>query len=663
MSATTSITEIPTAWIPLPDGTRLAARIWLPEGAEARPAPAVLEFLPYRRRDVTAPRDESTYPALAAMGIAGVRVDMRGTGDSDGIFDDEYSPRELADAEAAIAWIAAQPWCSGKVGMMGISWGGFNALQVAARRPPALKAVISIASTVDRFADDIHYKGGCHLSAQLYWATTMLGNIARPPDSAVVGADWRAMWLARLERIEPLIFPWLSRQRRDGYWRHGSICEDFGAVEAPALVIAGWADGYRNAPHEALAGLGHRARSVTGPWIHKYPHFAFPHPRLDFHAEARRWFGRWLMDEATGAEDLPPHRLYRLEGVRPGGRRDRDPGRWIAIGSGGPEHGTRLHLLASGRLDALPGEPGTATIRTPLDCGTGGGEYFTGNRGADLPDDQRADDGMSLCFETAPLPVPLDVIGRPVLRLPVAADAPVANLVARLVDVHPDGTAHRVSIGLLNLCHRHGSAAPQPMTPGVAETVEIRLDSTAYRFLPGHRLRLALSSAYFPLILPPPTDATLTATLGAEAVIDLPCPEWREIDLPEPADPAPLPAYPSKGAGAETRRVTRNRPDGRTTVTVEADTGELRHPANGMEWREQRLSEWSLTGGEPLSVEGRERMTALRRRDGTETIGTATGRLTATATHWVVEAGLDVTEDGRNVFSRRWSGRIPRDHM
>ena len=227
MSANSAPEVIETEWIELPDGARLAARIWLPATARREPVPAILEFLPYRRRDVTAPRDESVYPAFAARGIAGIRVDMRGTGDSDGLFDDEYSETELADAETVIAWIAEQTWCSGSVGMMGISWGGFNALQVAARRPPALKAVISIASTVDRFADDIHYKGGCHLSAQLNWSTTMLGNIARPPDAAVVGPRWREMWRDRLEAIEPLIDIWLRHQRRDAYWKHGSICEDF----------------------------------------------------------------------------------------------------------------------------------------------------------------------------------------------------------------------------------------------------------------------------------------------------------------------------------------------------------------------------------------------------------------------------------------------------
>ena len=186
-------------WITLKDGTRLAARIWMPEPARSEPVPAVLEFLPYRKRNGTAPRDESTSPVFAAAGIAGVRVDIRGSGESEGVIDGEYTERELSDACEVIEWIARQPWSNGNVGMMGISWGGFNALQVAALKPPALKAVISIASTVDRYNDDIHYKNGTHLSAHLSWAATMLAYQSRSPDPTIVGDRWREMWHQRLE--------------------------------------------------------------------------------------------------------------------------------------------------------------------------------------------------------------------------------------------------------------------------------------------------------------------------------------------------------------------------------------------------------------------------------------------------------------------------------
>ena len=263
-------------WITLKDGTRLATRIWMPEGAESDPVPAVLEFLPYRKREGTAPRDESTYPVFAEAGIAGVRVDIRGSGESEGVIDGEYTERELSDAVEVIEWIASQSWSNGNVGMMGISWGGFNCLQTAALKPKPLKAVISIASTVDRYNDDIHYKNGCHLYANLSWAATMLAYQSRSPDPELVGDRWKQMWLERLEGEPYFLEDWIEHQRRDAFWEHGSISEDFEGFPVPALVIAGWADGYRNTPVKAIEGLGDKAKALIGPWVHKYPHFAFP---------------------------------------------------------------------------------------------------------------------------------------------------------------------------------------------------------------------------------------------------------------------------------------------------------------------------------------------------------------------------------------------------
>lgn len=645
--------DIPTAWIPMPDGVRLAARLWVPNGS---PAGAVLEYLPYRRRDGTSVRDAFTYPAFAEMGLAGVRVDIRGTGDSEGHFDDEYSEQELSDGEAVIAWIAAQPWCNGNVGMMGISWGGFNALQLAARRPPALKAVISIASTVDRFADDIHFKGGAHLSANLYWATHMLSCAAMPPDACVVGEAWRDTWLDRLEHLPALMFPWMAHQSRDAFWKHGSICEDFTALDAPALVIAGWADGYRNTPWDARAGLGDKARAITGPWVHRYPHLAVPEPRLDFLGEASRWWGQWLQGKDTGADALPAHRLYLAEAVRPDQLRAHDPGRWIAITQEAASE-TVLHL-SPGRLGLDGG--GEVTVQTPLDCGVDAGEFFTQGADTDLPDDQRADDGMSLCFETELLDAALDIIGRPSLHVPVSLDASQGTLIARLVDVHPDGTSHRISLGVLNLSHRHGSESPAAMTPGRVEEVRVVLDATAYRIRPGHRLRLAVSTAYFPMIVPSPTDVTATLSLDA-AALHLPSVPYTEITLPE-AGPDTRPTFPSTPSSAA-RRVSRDRTSGTTLVTIESDTGTTTHPDYGITWRDTRRSDYRVTRGDPLSYRAVEVFTQERTRDGVLTRIIATGHLRATATDWVIDARIEATQDGDPIFTRDWSQTIPRDHM
>ena len=657
-------TVIENEWITLKDGTRLAARIFMPDETSRGGVPAVLEFLPYRKRNGTAPRDESTYPVFAAAGIAGVRVDIRGSGESDGVIDGEYTERELSDACEVIAWIAAQPWSNGSVGMMGISWGGFNCLQVAALKPPALKAVISIASTVDRYNDDIHYKNGTHLSAQLSWAATMLAYQSRSPDRAIVGDAWRAMWLERLEGEPFFMEEWLAHQRRDDFWKHGSIGEDFANFPVPALVIAGWADGYRNTPMKALAGMPDKAWALIGPWVHKYPHFAWPRPRADFHAEAIAWWNRWLRDEPNAAETTPRLRAFIQDGPRPALRREVEPGYWVAVVDGAPNALSSLALDAAGRLhDGPSSASGCTRLRSPLATGTAAGEWFTLKPDAEMAGDQRIDDAGSLTFETDPLSDEMVLLGMPALSLTLSSDAPQANLCARLVDVHPDGTATRITYGVLNLAHRNGNEAPEAMTPGAPTAIDMMLDACGYRLAPGHRLRLSLSSAYWPLILPPPYDATLTIDLSS-LVLRLPQLGAHErISVPEPANPDPLPTYDALEGGATRRSVERDLMSGTTRYRIFEDTGLSRHPGNGLASRDIRDEVWSIVDGDPLSARGTSDWTCVIGREGWETRTRCTATLSCTPTEWVVEARVRAYEDGEPIFEKAFSRRIARDLM
>ena len=297
-------------WVTLADGTRLAARIWLPDETYSAPVPAILEYLPYKKRGGTEDRDDETFGHFAQHGYAGVRIDIRGNGESDGFMEDEYTAQELSDGAEAIAWIAEQDWCDGNVGIIGISWGGFNGLQIAALRPPALKAVVTVCSTDDRYADDIHYMGGCLLNDNLTWSQQMLNYSSRPPDPEILGEQWRARWIERLEAMPFLAANWLKHQRRDDFWRHGSVCEDYGDIEIPVLAVGGWYDAYTNAVPRLLAGLTSPAKGIIGPWEHRYPQIAKVTPRIDFLGESVRWWDRWLEGrgqrcrERTGASRL-----------------------------------------------------------------------------------------------------------------------------------------------------------------------------------------------------------------------------------------------------------------------------------------------------------------------------------------------------------------------
>ncbi|MGB0867485.1 MAG: CocE/NonD family hydrolase, partial [Granulosicoccaceae bacterium] len=274
--------------IALPDGTELSARAWIPTSSDSTPVPAILEYLPYRKSDGTAARDHIMHPYFAERGYACVRVDARGCGDSDGLFDDEYSEQELQDGVEIVHWIAGQSWCTGRVGMQGISWGGFNGLQIAARCPEPLKAVISIGSTVDRYADDIHYKGGVQLSENIGWAATAMSWFSMPPDPAIVGDKWHKMWLNRLENTPFLASTWLRHPNRDNYWKHGSVCEDYGAIKAAVLTIGGLHDGYRNTMSHLMSNLDAPVKGIAGPWNHKYPHISTIAPAIGYLQEAMR---------------------------------------------------------------------------------------------------------------------------------------------------------------------------------------------------------------------------------------------------------------------------------------------------------------------------------------------------------------------------------------
>ena len=656
------IREIEKLWIPLSDGSRLAARAWLPEDAERDPVPAILEYLPYRKRDGTAWRDALTHPYLAGHGYACVRVDMRGNGESDGLMQDEYLPQEQDDALEVVAWLAAQPWCSGSVGMMGISWGGFNALQVAMRRPPALKAVVTLCSTVDRYADDIHYKGGCLLNENLGWAGTMLAYSSRPPDPLLVGERWRPMWLDRLVHEPVLVHTWLRHQTRDAYWRHGSACEDWGAIEAPTLAVGGWHDAYRNAVPQLVRHLRAPVKGIVGPWLHKYPHFAVPEPRIGFLQEALRWWDRWLKGRENGVEGDPAYRAYLMASERPAGFQASRAGRWVAEPCWpSPNVETRILHLNHYGYGHSPGRETRLSVCSPQTLGLASGEYCPIWLGPELPLDQRADDGGSLCFDGEPLEGSLEILGAPAVELEVAVDRPWAFLAVRLNDLFPDGTSARITYGVLNLCHRESREHPSPLVPGRRYRVRVELDHVGYTVPPGHRLRVAVSTTYWPLLWPSPAPVTATVTTGTSR-LELPV---RQGDL------LPAPAFPPPEAAPElqleqlrppshVRRAEHDVGTGRHRLAIVDDLGETRDPGHGLVTGEVGREVWTIREGDPLSAHGETHWTETLSRDGwgvrTETMSS----LTCDAESFHVRARIEAYEGDRLVYERDHATSVPR---
>lgn len=601
-NALREITEEPDMGITLSDGCRLSARVWMPKDAGDDPVPVILEYLPYRKRDGTCARDALTHPWFAMRGYACLRVDIRGNGDSEGLMEDEYTAQELNDAVEVINWAAAQPWCNGNVGMMGISWGGFNGLQVAALAPDPLKAVITLCSTVDRFADDIHYKGGCLLNENLGWGATMWSYSSRAPDPALRPEDWREMWLERLENEPFLPATWLRHQRRDAYWRHGSVCEDFSAIKAKVLAVGGWGDAYKNAVPQLVEALP-GAKGIVGPWVHKYPHFAVPEPRIGFLQEALRWWDHWLKGADTGVEDDPDYRAYLMDGVRPAAWYTERPGRWVAEDKGATSHldTAQLHLTDDGLTDAEG--PLDALVSSPAHCGADAGEYCAIWLGPEMPGDQRHDDALSRCFDSYPLTQDMDIVGAPRLSLTVASDQPQAQIAVRLNHIHPDGASTRITYGVLNLSHRNSAAEPQPMEPGLPEEVSFALDHIAYRVPKGHRLRVSISDAYWPLIWPSPEKTELRLSQGQIALPQRPTAGGDEYAFAPPtaADPWQIETLRDEN---HIRRQETDMVSGRVSLIIEDDFGAVRDGDHGLITSSIARENWSIHPDDPASARG-----------------------------------------------------------
>ncbi|NGO52892.1 CocE/NonD family hydrolase [Allomesorhizobium camelthorni] len=658
------VIEFPDMGIVMPDGCRLSARVWMPEDAVENPVPAILEHLPYRKRDGTTARDSLTHPYFAGHGYACIRVDMRGNGDSEGLMEDEYTEQELQDACDVIAWAASQPWCSGTAGMMGISWGGFNALQVAAKQPPALKAIITLCSTDDRYADDIHYKGGLLLNENQGWGATMLAYSSRPPDPVLVGDKWREMWLERLENEPFLPAVWLRHQNRDAYWKRGSVCKDFSAIKAATLAVGGWGDAYKNAVSRLVEGISAPAKGIIGPWIHKYPHFAVPNPAIGFLQEALRWWDRWLKGIETGVENDPAMRLYLMDSAPPRDWYEERPGRWIAEQSWPSPSITarRLHLGAGGVLFDKAGVLPTIHMSSPQDCGMAGGEYCAIWLGPELPGDQRIDDEKSVCFDTAPLGEQTDIVGAPVLRLKLSADRPRAMIAVRLCDVQPDGASTRITYGVFNLCHRSGHEHPKDIVPGEIMEVALRLDDIAYSAAPGNRLRVAVSSTYWPLVWPSPEMVTLTLHEGVLELPVRPSGAGDEVSFEEPEAAAPWRTETLRQS-SNSRTVERDSTTGKVSLNIVDDFGEKRDSDHGLVTGSIARETWTIDPNDPLSAHGQTRWTeSLSRNDWsvrTETFTT----MHSDAENFHLTGRIEAYEGEKLVFSRDFEAKIRRDHI
>lgn len=661
-----AVRHLENLWIPMSDGTRLAARAWIPEGADDEPVPAILEYIPYRKREFTRLRDDVMHHWMAGHGYACLRVDIRGSGESGGVLTDEYLPSELDDGEDILHWIARQSWCDGNVGMIGISWGGFNGLQLAGRRPEPLKAIITACSTDDRYTDDVHYMGGCLLADNLSWASAMYSHTALPPDPQLVGEQWRDEWHRRMEGSGFWLEQWLDHQNRDEYWRHGSINEHYERVTIPVMAVSGWADGYSNAVFRMLANLSGPRMGLIGPWGHKYPHQGMPGPAIDFLKEARRWWDRWLKGIDSGIEAEPMLRAWMQDTAPPDTHLKVRRGRWIGEKSWPSprireiSYPLRRGLVAapeaSSSSEALP-------IQSPLSVGLFAGRWCSFTATPDLPHDQREEDGGSLVFESEELSSPVEILGPPTVTLRLSSDQPVAMVAVRLSDVAPNQEATRITYGLLNLTHRNSHNEPEPLEPGEFYTVRVKLNDVAQHFPAGHRIRVSVSTSYWPVAWPAPVSPRLQVDFSGSS-LELPVRESNAEDglvepMGEPQGARPCDTtvlqHPDYGW-----TVTRDLAADRSTLEVKKDEGELYLHEPDVAMRIRTVEHYSHVGNDYESVCGEtENLRQVRREDWDVSVSTRTV-LRSDATNFYLHAEMDGYENGRRVHSHNIDRTIPR---
>lgn len=662
----TEVTE--HTWIPMRDGTRLSARIWKPKNAVNEPVPAILEYIPHRKRDHTRRADEMSYTYLAGHGFACLRVDMRGSGESEGVLQDEYLPLEQQDGVDILKWISDQVWSNGDVGMIGISWGGLNSLQMAALQPPELKAIITVCATDDRYTNHIHYMGGAMLADNLSWASTMFARNAQPPDPEIAGEDWLDKWMERLNGSDLWLKKWMEHPHRDSYWEHGSVNEDYSAVKVPVLAVGGWADGHSNAIFRLLEKLRVPVKGIIGPWSHTYPQFGKPGPAIGFLQEQLRWWNYWLKGIDTGISTDPDLTVWLQDYTKPAASRNQIPGQWLSVSSW-KNRAQQDKIFFLNAKDGLSENPDTKTehkiyrVQSPLSVGLFGGKWRPYSSAPDLPQTQWEDDGSSLIFESEPLRKPLSILGAPSVELEISSNKAVAMVAVRLSNISPDNKTTRITYGLQNLAHRESSKHPKALTKDQKYRINIHLNEIAQIIPKGHRIRIAISSSYFPVAWPSPEQVRLSVYTGISKLVLPILPAGAEKNKSKSfGDPVVGPCGMTQRINKPERSwvIKRDMMDETTTLEVVNNEGKVHHEDIGLDVATNTAEKYSYQYNDFQSLKGEIQCEMLFERAGWKVETKTSTTLTSSKYRFHIRATLDAYLNGSRVFSKSWDEKVDR---
>jgi uncharacterized protein len=660
-SAATHGVQIEKTSIPMKDGIRLAVTLYEPadlkKGARC---PALLEYLPYRKDDDEAARDYGTHTYFARRGYVSARVDIRGFGASEGTPPDrEYSAQEQQDAEEVIAWLAHQPWSNGRVGMLGISWGGFNSIQMALRKPPALKAILAVAATEELFKEDVHYVDGIfHVDE---FELTMDLDQGRP------GApDFRLEESVIGPRMDspPWSLAYMKHQRDGAFWR--APLRPIETLQVPAFLIGGMQDGYRDSIPRMLEKVKAPLKAWIGPWNHGFPNGSDYGPMYEWRDQAVRWFDYWLKGRQTGVLQDPRVVIYQQHWHPPRAQSQDIPGEWRAESwppAGltpmtwylGPDHRLTSDAPRAADLDQLRYVPSAG-----VEAGFWWGELLS---------DQRPVDAFSLTYDSQPLADEVAILGLPHVSLHVSAEAPLADWFVRLSDVAPDGQVTMVTGAGINGAQRESMSKPQDLLPGKIYPLSLDLHLASWVFPRGHRIRVALSNALWPMNWPTPYPMTTSLLLGGDAAsrIILPRVPVHGPAAPAFAAPEPIEEPPGitglGGGGAAwpgTWTVLRDEANQRSTVVWQGSTA-VSYPWGRFDHSEKLTYDVDDAHPEVARVQGdSEYIQAVQ-----EHVLIWRGRLdvSSDAQTFFYKYTRTLLRDGAVIRTRTWEEPIPRDHQ
>jgi predicted acyl esterase len=662
--------EIKEIWIPMPDGIRLAVSLFMPADRKAGARfPVLLEYLPYRKDESRRDRF-ALFSYFIARGYVVARVDIRGTGTSEGrLIEYEYSDRELEDGEAVIDWLSKQEWSTGKVGMFGISWGAFNSIQTAMRNPPALKAIVAVEGTDDLFRDDCHFIDGMMHVDSYEFGQDIANILPAPPDYVIDEAYFRDRF-----DTEPWLLIYKRRQRDGPFWNRASLNSDYSSIRIPTFVIGGWYDGYRDSVPRMLEKLDAPVKGMMGPWAHTWPNSPYPEPGMEWRHEAVRWFDHWLKGSDTGIMEEPRFAVYVRE-WHPPGVVDKVPGYW-RWEDGWPidrSEGLALYAHADHTLSRVNSGGGDGQVHRLRYIPTVGLEASGNvNWWGDFPWDQRGTDAYSLTYDSAPLEQDLEILGFPKAILNVSADEALADWIVRISDIAPDGTVTQVAGAGINGAHRKSSEEPEVLVPGQVFKLEYDLHFTSWVFPKGHRIRLAVNNALWPMIWP--TPYAMTTTLGVDgpnpSCIVLPAVTGSDRRGPEflpPAKDPELPGYGSLKLGedtdsgyAETKSIERNLLASQARTAASGTSGSF-YPWGTITYSENMVHEARDNDPARAGVSGQSRYTV--ELGGRTVIVEGDLSLTSDRENFYYTYTRRALENGRLIRERTWKETIPRDHQ